>query len=414
MAGDLGAASCGRGRVADAGMEVTMQIESFLDDLPELDPVIYHELTDYGWRGLTAQGEVLEVRSSNGHAIEVPSEIIVSCGGERIGRRAIRNDQAVDIDDYLAHFNAVVALYKENRVDEALIESDATLRAAPTLRAKFNRAMILLASGRWAEGLDEYWQCEQDAPFMRPQVRAALDRGLQPWRGEDLRGRRLLVLHAHGFGDTIMMLRYLPQLAARGADVALEMPPELQRLTKRWPHASDGDYFCPILHLLRFLHVAPQSVDGSPYMAVDAELVARWSIPKGRKRIGIAWSIGKPSDGDYPREIPLGDLVAALGDAELHSVQVQGGAEAKALGVQAHEFDDFADCAALMLQMDEIVSVDTAALHLAGAIGHPRVYGLLSHWSSWRWVAPWYSNVRLCRQAAAGDWASALAQLHGH
>src|SRR5262249_39660159 len=121
--------------------------------------------------------------------------------------------------------------------------------------------------------------------------------------------------------------------------------------------------------------------------------------------------IGKPSYGDYPREIPLGELIAALGDAELHSVQVQNADEARALGVHVHEFSDFADCAALMMQMDEIVSVDTAALHLAGAIGHPRVTALLSHWASWRWLAPWYADMRLCRQASAGDWASALAAL---
>jgi len=393
-----------------------MQIEGFLDDLPELDPVIYHELTDYGWRGLTQQGEVLEVKASNGHAISVPSEIIVAQNGRRIGRRAVRSDMTVDIDDYLTHFNAVVSLYKDNRTDEALIESDATLRAAPTLRAKFNRAMILLASGRWAEGLHEYWQCEQHAPFMRPRAQTALCAGIPAWKGEDLRGKRLLVLHAHGFGDTIMMLRYLPKLLAIGADVVLDVPPELQRLTKRWPlHRFGVDYFCPILHLLRWLDVTPQNVDGSPYKSVERMLANDWHIKiglKGRKRVGIAWSIGKPSDGDYPREVPLAQLVAALGDAELHSVQVQGVDEARALGVHVHEFEDFADCAALMMTLDEIVSVDTAALHLAGAIGHPRVYGLLSYWASWRWIAPWYSNVRLCRQAVAGDWSSALAQIH--
>ena len=63
--------------------------------------------------------------------------------------------------------------------------------------------------------------------------------------------------------------------------------------------------------------------------------------------------------------------------------------------------------------MDEIVSVDTAALHLAGAIDHPCVFALLSHWASWRWIAPWYSNVKLCRQAAPDDWSSALEQVQG-
>jgi hypothetical protein len=203
-----------------------------------------------------------------------------------------------------------------------------------------------------------------------------------------------------------------------GATISLEMPPELQPLIRRWPSKDDGDYFCPILHLLHFLDVTPDSVDGSPYMAVEAARIEKWRShlvvgPKiAPRRVGIAWSIGKLSDGDYPREVPLAELVAALGDAELHSVQVQGVDEARALGVHVHEFEDFADCAALMMTLDQIVSVDTAALHLAGAIGHPRVYGLLSYWASWRWIAPWYSNVRLCRQAVACDWSSALAQIH--
>jgi hypothetical protein len=398
-------------------------MRAFLEnDLPELDPVIYHELTGYGWRGLTAQGEVLEVKGANGHAIEVPSEIIVAHAGKPIGRRAVRNEVAVNIDDYLSHFNLVVSHYKANRVDEALIASDATLKAAPTLRAKFNRSMVLLALGRWREGFDEYRQCEQQEPFMRPQVRRALNVGCRPWNGESLRGKRLLVQHAHGFGDTIMMLRYLRALWAMGADVVLNMPSELRRLMKRWPSGSQwdfsysDDYFCPILHLLHWLDVTPQTVDGSPYMAVEAELVESWRSRiqcSGKKRIGIAWKIGKPSDGDYPREIPLAELVAALGDdVEIHSVQVQGVDEARALGVHVHEVKDFADCAALMTLMHEIVSVDTAALHLAGAIGHPRVFALLSHWASWRWIAPWYDNVKLCRQATAGDWLSALEAIH--
>jgi hypothetical protein len=203
------------------------------------------------------------------------------------------------------------------------------------------------------------------------------------------------------------MLRYLPELTRRGAYVMLDVPQELARLVKNWPE-PDGhyDYFVPILHLLYFLNVRPDTIDATPYLAVPHR-----PMPSGW-RIGIAWSIGKPSDGDYPRQIPLAELVAALPAAELHSVQAQNAGEAQALGVQTHSFRDFADCAALMMTMDEIVSVDTAALHLAGALGHPRVFGLLSHWASWRWYARWYGNVTLCRQAAPGDWSSAIAQIH--
>jgi tetratricopeptide (TPR) repeat protein len=390
-----------------------LTIAPYVDDLPDLDPIIAHERTDYGWRGLTQQGEVLEVRGTNGHQIEIPNEITVARGGKPIGRRAIRNE-AVDIGAYLARFNQSVALYRANHFDEALRASDAAMEAAPTIRARYNRAWVLLSAGRWSEGFAEYWECEQHQPFMRPRVRAALERGLTPWRGEDLSGKKLLLVHAHGFGDSIMMLRYVQRLWAMGANVRLDVPDVLRSLANQYAPLDvlDGecspDYFCSLLHLLHFLNVTPESVDGIPYMAVDK---ATPGVKQERKRVGIAWSIGQPSDSDYPREIPLAQLVEALGDAEIHSVQVQNAERARALGVHVHELEDFADCARLMLKMDKIVSVDTAALHLAGAIGHPNVVGLLSHWSSWRWLAPWYSNVRLCRQVISGDWSSALEEL---
>ena len=147
------------------------------------------------------------------------------------------------------------------------------------------------------------------------------------------------------------------------------------------------------------------------YLTVPQTLVDKWRkcIRGERKRIGIAWSVGKPSTGDYPREIPLETLIDKLDQgAELFSVQTQKPIDW--FPVNTFEFEDFADCAALMLCMDEIITVDTAAVHLAGAIGHPNVKLLLSHWASWRWRKQWYRNVKICRQTSDGDWPSALQQ----
>jgi len=377
--------------------------------LPEMDPVMFYETTDYGWRGITQQGEVLEVKGANGHKVEVPSEVIITFCGNPIGRRPITKEWEVDIDDYLHHFNRAVALYKAGDLDGALWEVNRSYEIAPTLRTKFNRAMILLASGRWNEGLAEYWECEQAKPFMRPQVEQALSYGLKPWAGQPY--KRLLVLHAHGFGDTLMCLRYIPLL---GKEVVMVMPPELHSITEQFGRTvkdlTDADYFCPILHLLYHLKITPE---GSPTLSRPYIKHYPTHRAKGRlKRIGIAWSVGKPSTGDYPRTIDLGDLVAHLSSdpsvGELHSVQTQGAEEAARYDVVTHEFEDFLDCASLMSEMDEVISVDTAALHLAGATGHPRVYGLLSHWHSWRWCVRWYDNVTLLRQPATDDWAGAL------
>jgi hypothetical protein len=390
-------------------------LSPFFDDLPELDPVIAYEETSYGWRGLTEHGEVLEVKT-NGHFAGVPGSIMVAVNGKPLGRRSVTNQPGIDISGYLLHFNRVVELYRANKVSEALDESVETMRAAPTLRARFNRSMILLAAGRWRDGLSEYWEAEQHDPFMRPQVRYALSLGLRPWRGEPLEGKRLALIHAHGFGDTIMCLRYAKALK----NTVLVMPIELTKLAAQVgevsPVLNDVDFFCPMLHLLHTLGVTPDRVSGQQYLDPirDRQLTNKWHMKLATKKtkIGLAWSVGKPSQGDYPREIELELLTEALRgvDAELHSVQTQDKDRAQACGVIPHEFDDFADCAAMMRCMDEIISVDTAALHLAGATGHKKVYGLLSSWASWRWLAGWYDNVTLLRQTVDGDWTSALAQ----
>ena len=382
------------------------QVNTFLGDLPELSPIISVSKTEGGWRGLSAEGEVYEVKG-NGH---IPEEITVVNQGVPIGKRKVQNLIDVDIDKYLHHFNGAVALYKAGRPQAALVHCDTTIAIAHTLRARFNRAMILLASGEWEKGFREYWECEQSKPFIRPIIERALDKGLKPWQGK-MDGRPVLIIHAHGFGDTLMCLRYLP----RFVNPVMVMPPELTRIAGQFgeviPDLPDEcECFVPILHLPYLLHVNPGMVGRSchPYIGHFEEDEKRWRDelgPKTKKRVGVAWSIGKPSPGDYPREIDLAEIVNALGeDVEPHSVQTQGAERAVELGVVPHRFIDFADLSAFMWQMDEIVSVDTAALHLAGAIGHPRVTGLLSYWASWRWRARWYRNVRIVQQASSEDW----------
>jgi hypothetical protein len=434
----MGAARSARRRVADAKLE--MKESTFVDDLPVDDAIIALEETEHGWRGLTAKGEILDVRSRNGHKAMIPDgDILQVRGNKPVSRRPIvqldKLDHAVfvataartlaqnancsdlSIGEYIAHFERALAFGRENHNTEALLEFDAAMALAPTLFARFNRAMILLALGRWREGFTEYRRCEMHPPFMRQRIADAVDAGLKVWNGEDIAGKRLLLLHTHGFGDAIMTLRYTSILRAVGAHVVLSVPEELTALAAQFAPAIDGlfdcDFVCPLLHVIGMLSVMPEHVSGKPYISVVAEAVEHWRSRLGPGRhVGIAWSASVQRPGDYPRAVPLAKLVAALGaDANLHSVQKQGGLEALALGVHVHEIGDFADCAAMMLAMDRIVSVDTAALHLAGAIGHPRVDGLLSHWASWRWLAPWYDNVRLRRQTIADDWDSALAQL---
>jgi hypothetical protein len=383
-------------------------------DLPVLPPIVAHEATAYGWRGLTARGEVFEVRGGR-----VPiDDFIEMRDGQAVGRRAITNERNLAIGRYLDHFGRAVELYRANRCAAALAEIDAAIALAPTLQARFSRALILLAAGRWGEGFAQYEDRIEfgTPPFPLPPA------GVPRWLGESLKDHPLLLIHEQGFGDTIMMLRFIPFLRELGVEVILDIPDELARLTQhvasRIEHPDDIDFWCPMLSLLHMLGVTPETLPVSPYLKADPFLAAAMheaiGSGAGRKRIGIAWSVGSIVDGDFPRAIPLPLLVNALGgdDVELYSLQTQGANEAAAFGVQTPLLADFADVAALASLMDEIVCIDTAALHIAGAIGHPNVTALLSHWCSWRWRGnPFYPAIKLCRQATPGDWAGALAQI---
>jgi hypothetical protein len=261
------------------------------------------------------------------------------------------------------------------------------------------------------------WCQEQSPLFGRAMQRAAVERGIKPWRGQPLADKRLLVLGDHGLGDTIMCLRYLPLLRSMGADVVLWERPEIARLVEplAWVvhECIDADYSCSILTMLGTLGVEPGNVESLEYLAPTVEDVEHWRDqlgPQRGPRVGVAWSVGKVTEGDYPRSMPLSVLLKGLpitrpvgttpgaDDAEIHAVQ-QGDGEGEILvdgrTVRHHWFEDLADCAALMSLMDRIVTVDTAAAHLAGATGHPNLTIVLSPWHSWRWQASWYPHTQL-------------------
>jgi hypothetical protein len=377
------------------------------DDRVKLDRVIAHEVTADGWRGLTKDGDVYEF------AGPLPPGDFAAYheDGQLLNCHFVKS-VAADIAIHVRHFDAAARLFRENSFDEALAEVDAAIAIAPTARARFTRGLILLSLGRWLDGWPGH---EARLELGMPSdVAGIMNIGVKWWRDEDIRGKRLLLVHDAGYGDTLQCLRHVPPLRAMGVDIALMVPAELRTLARQVAPIWDGkpvDYFLPILSLPFALGITPDDIPGNPhYLSVDPRW--RWCLHDGKRKVGIAWSVGVTIEGDYPRAVPLADLVDAIGnDADIYSVQRQGSEEATALGVKAFEFDDFSDCAVLMSQMDEIITVDTAAAHLAGAIGHPNVTVLLPWWHSWRWVDQLYPDFRLLRQTSAGDWQSVLSQI---
>lgn len=305
----------------------------------------------------------------------------------------------------------------------ALAHLDCALTAGESPNARWNRALTLLALGRYREGFEDYEARWWLSPHLMDPRAQQLRRDLPLWKGEDLHGKRLVVIHEAGFGDTIMLLRYIPALHDSGVDVALAMPPELERiallLAPALGEVSERDVQCCTYDLMRLLEQTPATIPTAPYLRTDRVLGTKWRCAlqhQTKRKIGVAWS----TIHAYPtgRSIPLHQLVGllelyiGLDDCQLYSLQLQEHALARAHAVRAYEFEDFADVAALLMQMDSVISIDTAALHLAGALGHPDVTCLLPHVPCWRWQsANWYPQIRFCRQTSPGDWASCFEQL---
>lgn len=404
------------------------------DELPMLDPVLLREDTEYGWRGLTGRGDVMEVKSFPGEPRALaPSDtvVVVDSRGVLTGRRAmpVGPCDGDAITAYIACYDLAIRLFKENRFADAVAKMDMAIALAPTSRARFNRALMLLSLGdrkSWLAGAREL-ELRLDL-LMPPRCAEVESAGVPRWRGEDIRGKNLLLVHDAGYGDTIMMLRYVYRLLDLGADVRFYGPPELARFVGQKVAVTDSpsgaDCYCPMLSLLHCLRVEPIDLWSEPYLLPSPDAMQHWrtvlgTSTVGRKKIGIAWSVGSNPVGDYPRAIPLTLLVRRLQqvygkDVSLYSVQKQSDGVAEMLGVNTITFGDFEDAAAFMTSMDEIVTVDTAAVHVAGSIGHPRITLLLPWWSSWRWRSdyPLYPNMRVCQQDAPGDWASALAKVN--
>jgi len=341
---------------------------------------------------------------------------------------------ALKPDFTYALVNRGIALHYLERFEEALESFDRALALAPELaEAHWNKGLLLLSLGDFARGFPDYeWRWRREGE-MKPR-----DFAQPTWRGEDLRGRSILLHAEQGFGDSIQLLRYVPMVVAKGGQVVLEIPDSLMPLVGRRDGAvaminpgaplPSFDLHCPLLSLpLAFgttLATIPAQV---PYLRVPAERAANWRnwLPcSGRPRVGLVWS-GKPTHkNDHNRSIAFDRLapLVSLPGVDFISLQREyRDADLAALAAFPNllrldgGLADFADTAAVVEALDLVITVDTAVAHLAGALGKP-VWILLSSIQDWRWLvqredSPWYPTARLFRQPAIGDWDSVIARV---
>ena len=333
-------------------------------------------------------------------------------------------------------YNLGVALEHFGLWDGALVAFQAAVECdARHVDAHWNGALALLRAGRFEEGFREYeWRFERGEPAPRACAEPV-------WDGGDLAGRTILVWAEQGFGDTLQFLRFVPELARRGARVVLEVMDGLQALASRIPgvaavvvRGAAPPAFDTHVALMSLPHKLALSClpAGAPYLRAHDALAWQWRdrlAASGRRAdrelaVGLAWA-GNPALRNSRERSPGFDVVRALLDVRgTRFFSLQKGAGCAELAGRAlpanfvdldREIASFDDTAAIIANLDVVVTCDTAVAHLAGALGKPTL-AMLPHMPDWRYgldphACAWYPAMRLFRQATRGDWADVLARV---
>jgi tetratricopeptide (TPR) repeat protein len=325
-----------------------------------------------------------------------------------------------------AYNNLSNALGALGKYDEALQACRISLEQKPDFEeGHLNLGLLSLTLGDFPLGWAEYewrWRVKQFG-F------ASIEFDQPHWDGTELNGRRILIHDEQAFGDTIQFIRYVPMIQSRGGKVILACHPELLSLLRRMEGIEEAvakkdawpsfDVHCPLLSLPRVLGTTLDNIPArTPYLFAEQQKTKKWADrladDPGSFKVGLAWA-GR----NYPdpfRTIPVKHLAALAGVGGVRWISLQTGDAAKQAEIPAElkltdnsaELNTFDDTAALIANLDLVITIDTAVAHLAGAMGKP-TWVLLKSAADWRWLiarqdSPWYPTMRLFRQPRMGDW----------
>jgi tetratricopeptide (TPR) repeat protein len=330
-----------------------------------------------------------------------------------------------------AHLHRGLVLKYLGRFDEARTAMERAVALDPKAHnAAYTLTQLLLLTGDWSEGLPLL----EHRDAMTPPAYLPLD--FPRWNGEPPGDYRLVVLSEQGLGDNIQFSRYASLLAGRGHAVTVLTREDLAPLLRSLPgieavvtsvNELEGDSrpvrWVPLMSLLALLHLKPNAIPAqAAYLSAEPARIATWAQrlgPQGFK-IGIAWQ-----DTNWLSAAPLAAFapLAEIPGVRLVSLQKQGneqigqvafGARVERL-LDGHDFSPQAllDTAALIANLDLVVSIDAMPAHLAGALRRP-VFLALHDVADWRWLtnrtdSPWYPRMRLFRQDATRDWTPVFA-----
>jgi tetratricopeptide (TPR) repeat protein len=328
-------------------------------------------------------------------------------------------------------------LYELKRFEEALANYDQALTRRPDYaEAHFNEALCRMLIGDLNRGFEKHeWRWESR------QARNDKRDFAQPlWLGSNEITGKTILLHAEqGFGDTIQFCRYVPLVVERAARVILEVQDPLRELMSALPGATqivsrgeplpDFDIHCPLLSLpLAFATRLETIPAATPYLHASPQQAMSWNArlgPKRRLRIGLAWAGRQTHKNDHNRSVSFSSLMPLLDfDATFVSLQrevrMSDTTTLRDRSDVLHfggELNNFSDTAAIISNLDLVISVDTSVAHLAGALGKP-VWILLPYVPDWRWLldredSPWYPTARLFRQNHTRTWDDVILCVRG-
>jgi tetratricopeptide (TPR) repeat protein len=309
--------------------------------------------------------------------------------------------------------------------------------------ARLNLGMAQLKLGEWQAGWENYearWTGSAESgsgSFMQPAC------PLPQWNGEqDTGGQSLLVITEQGFGDTFQFSRYLKLATQRFAKVGFVCAQPTMRLME-WAFGNQvvllarmpadyatWDWQCSLMSLPRAFMTRPETIPAEPsYLIVPKVAQQHWlarldNAAPGRFRIGIAWAGRKAHQFDARRSLRFDQILPLLQDERISWVSLQKWAADEARPVIPAQIDwldwteeltDFADTAALVVNLDLVISIDSSMVHLAGALGRP-VWMMNRFDGEWRWLesrrdSPWYQTLRIFNQPKFGDWSSVLTDV---
>ncbi|MFL9998000.1 tetratricopeptide repeat protein [Paraburkholderia sediminicola] len=344
-------------------------------------------------------------------------------------RRAL----ALSPDSAVLHNNIGCALVGLARYDEADESFRQAIRLDPALSESHDQlGMSFLRRGDFLQGWDLFEHRKTTAAGLRNYRRPAF----AEWQGEPLAGKRLLLVREQGVGDQIQFIRFAPVLEQLGATIDAWVAPELAELCRCMPGINqvlteapvqEYDYWCHVMSVPSRLRISP--IPCAPYMFADRTRADIWRASTNRlagdaRKVGLVWAGNPDHYYDAFRSLRLSALepLAEVPGNAWFAIQ-KGPAQAELAGVAQHwpihvsadELQDFADTAALIENLDLVITVDTSVAHLAGALGKP-VWVLLAAQPDFRWMMSrsdslWYRSARLFRQTTLGEWTDVVAEV---